>query len=89
MVIRVLRVKGNIMQALIFTKEGCPFCTSAKEFLNGLDIPYQEELLTNQTDRDVFFETKVPLGRGRTFPQIWVSGEYVGGYDDLVEWSFQ
>lgn len=74
------------MKAIIYSKPGCPFCASAKEFLQGLEIEYEETVLETQEARDFFFETN-PYPKTRTFPQIWIDDNHIGGYDNLTEWA--
>jgi len=82
-------------QAEIWTRQSpqCPYCTRAKALLHQLNIPYQEYILG--TPADPTLEPHQQLGdrdtllqrapNARTVPQIWLDGEYVGGYDDLVK----
>jgi len=82
-------------QAEIWTRQtpSCPYCTRAKALLQQLNILYQEHILGTPAtlelephqslgDRAVLLQ-RVP--QARTVPQIWLDGEYVGGYDDLVK----
>ena len=82
-------------QAEIWTRQSpqCPYCTRAKALLHQLNIPYQEYILG--TPADPTLEPHQQLGdreqllqrvpHARTVPQIWLDGDYVGGYDDLVK----
>ena len=82
-------------QAEIWTRHvpECSYCTRTKVLLQQLNIPYQEFILGTPVntelephqqlgDRDQLRQ-RVP--QARTVPQIWLDGEYVGGYDDLVK----
>lgn len=82
-------------QAEIWTRQNpqCPYCTRAKALFAQLNIPYQEFILGTPAttelephqqlgDRDTLLQ-RAP--NARTVPQIWLDGEYVGGYDDLVK----
>lgn len=85
--------EGKTMQAEIYTKTICPFCTRAKKLLNERGISYQEYIISPGMDeespgpnqfyitRDVLLE-KLPSAK--TVPQIWLDGEHVGGYEELV-----
>ena len=64
----------------IYSKPNCPFCNHAKALLEARQVAYEEldvsrdpELLTEMTSRT----------GGRTFPQIVIGEQVVGGYDDL------
>ena len=82
-------------QAEIWTRHvpKCSYCTRAKALFAQLNIPYQEFILGTPAttelephqqlgDRDTLLQ-RAP--NARTVPQIWLDGEYVGGYDDLVK----
>lgn len=66
----------------MYTTAICPYCVSAKAFLQrkgwtceeirvDLDIARREEMLARSGGR-------------RSVPQIFINGAHVGGYDDLV-----
>jgi len=68
------------MRTVVYGKANCPFCTAAKEELSLHGMPYDyidlEEIgktAKEVTGRDV-----------KTVPQIYVNGQYVGGYDELM-----
>tara|TARA_B110001454_G_scaffold219202_1_gene251981 strand:+ start:70986 stop:71249 length:264 start_codon:yes stop_codon:yes gene_type:complete len=68
-------------KVVIYTKDPCPFCTRAINFLNARDIPFEEVDLTgNQPEMD---RMKAETGWA-TMPIILINNELVGGYTDLV-----
>jgi glutaredoxin len=72
------------MKALIYSKPDCKLCVKAKEFMGGADIEYDEYTV----GRDVLWENvqaRAPV-EITTVPQIWIEGQYVGGYAELVKW---
>ena len=60
----------------IFTKEGCPHCAAAKEALQKKGLPYNE-IKGQRTN------TLQSLGGKGTYPLVFISGELIGGNDDL------
>ncbi|MEM7284668.1 MAG: glutaredoxin domain-containing protein, partial [Pseudomonadota bacterium] len=66
----------------VFTRKGCPFCVSAKNLLDEADIEYEELVL----NRDYTDQTLRAISNNRTFPQVFINGENVGGSDDLKNW---
>lgn len=70
------------MQAFIVTKNDCPWCVKAKEFMTGMAIDYKESILGADTLWDD--ETREIY---KTVPQIWIDESHIGGYDKLIEWS--
>jgi glutaredoxin 3 len=66
----------------IYTKNFCPYCKNAKELLASLGAEWEEIDLVEQPER-----TQEMLDRsgGRTtVPEIFIDGELIGGFDDLV-----
>jgi len=67
----------------VYTKNNCPYCTSAKEWLKIRSIEYTETLLETDEEKFAFFER---VGEGiRTVPQIYVDDVRVGGFSELKE----
>jgi glutaredoxin/predicted DNA-binding protein with PD1-like motif len=60
---------------------GCPFSARALRMLRTLSIPHQVERVESPEQRQA-----IALRSGRTtFPQVFLDGEPIGGYDDLAE----
>jgi glutaredoxin 3 len=70
-------------RVLIYTKRRCPFSEEALFFLDEKGIPYHEVDITNDPER--LAEMIEAAGGEETTPQIFIDGEHVGGYEDLVE----
>jgi glutaredoxin 3 len=66
----------------IYTKQDCPFSEQTRLFLEEKGIPYEEVDIT--ADPGLKAEMVVRSGASTT-PQIFLDGEHVGGFDDLVE----
>ncbi len=75
--------KGNI----VFSKEGCPHCDKAKEFLDRNGIKYE----VRDAVKDPFFAAQMfnlvkkiyPADKPVTVPQIWLDGKYFGVAEDI------
>ena len=72
------------MKVVIYSKPQCPFCVQAKALAEreGHDLTYK--MLDEDFDRETLMET---FPGARTFPQIRVHGENIGGYQELEIWS--
>ena len=68
------------MNIVIYTKSGCPACTTAKRLLDDKGIGYDEFDTDNPVIREIFTE-KYP--EARQMPQIFISGQRVGGLAGL------
>jgi len=69
------------MRTIVYGKSDCPFCSMAKEELRlrGIPFDYIDLKEIGKTAREV-------TGREvKTVPQIYIEGEYIGGYDELME----
>lgn len=66
----------------VFTRNGCPHCAKAKGLLRDAGLDFEELRLnreyTDQTLRAVAASTAVP--------QVFISGEHVGGATELEDW---
>ena len=69
------------MKAEIFSKNNCIFCDKAKIRLNKYK-PTIHMLDQDYTKEDFF--KKFP--NAKTFPQIIINDEHIGGYYELKKW---
>ncbi len=71
------------MEVIVYSKTVCPYCTQAKAFLKKHEIAFEERNLDNDEERVKFYEN---VGNGvRSVPQIFVDGERIGGYQELMK----
>lgn len=70
--------KGSV----IYGKEDCPFCQMAKEELQlrGIEYEWVDLKAAGKTAAEVTGRSDI-----KTVPQIYLNGEYIGGYDELME----
>ena len=70
------------MKVEIYSKPNCPFCVQAKALAEreGHELTYK--MLDEDFDRETLMET---FPGARTFPQIIVDGEKIGGYTDYAQ----
>ena len=61
-----------------FSYPKCPSCDQAKELLKENNIQYTFVQADKKLFGKVFAETK-----SQTVPQIFMDGEYIGGFEDL------
>lgn len=74
------------MQAEVYSKPNCPYCVKAKQLLERRRVEFTE---TSAVDNREQLIERVIASTGnppKTVPQIYIDGEYVGGYDQLVEY---
>jgi glutaredoxin len=76
------------MRALIYTKEECPYCVKAKALLKSMGVLTIERKLdvdfTRETLMDKLTAANANVSR-LSVPQVWLDGEYVGGFDRLQQ----
>jgi glutaredoxin 3 len=69
------------MQAVVWSKDACPFCVQAKNLLKSKNIEFEERNITDGTwTREQLLEA-VPTAR--TLPQIFLDDKLVGGFTEL------
>lgn len=66
---------------IIYGKDDCPYCHMAKEEFRILNIPYDfiDIVKLGKTAAEVTGRKDV-----KTVPQIYLEGEYIGGYDEFM-----
>lgn len=65
---------------IIVTKPGCPYCDKAKQYLLTRGYSFKEISKEKAMSSGLYRES---LG---TFPQIYISKTFIGGYDQLMEY---
>ncbi|MFN3237865.1 MAG: glutaredoxin 3 [Pseudomonadales bacterium] len=66
----------------MYTKPTCPFCHAAKRVFNELDLEFVETDVMLNTDKR---SEMLARSEGRTtVPQIFIHGQGIGGFTDLV-----
>jgi glutaredoxin len=68
------------MKALLWSKHFCPYCEQAKRELEKRGYEIEERKIGSGWTRENLLES-VP--DARTVPQIFIDGEYVGGFTEL------
>lgn len=67
---------------VIYTTDYCPYCRRAEQFLTDQGVPFEG---IDVTGNDELRTKLVELSGGRrTVPQIFIGGEPIGGYTDLI-----
>ncbi len=66
----------------IYTRPLCGFCAAAKNLLNTKGVAFVE--IDCWADPDRKPEMIQRSNGGRTFPQIFIDGEHIGGCDDMM-----
>jgi len=65
----------------VYSTAQCPYCIMAKQLLERKGVNYQEVRVDlNPAKRQEMMQKS----RQRTVPQIFINGEAIGGYTDLV-----
>lgn len=67
------------MEIKLYTKDGCPWCVEAKNFLKLRGLWWEEIDLTDSEARHAFYDRTGT----KSVPQIYVDGDHIGGYTDL------
>ena len=81
------------MQAEIYTKPGCGYCVKAKTLFEEKGINYKEYIISMGFDEESLGENQFYVSKSqllekapeaKTVPQIWLEGNYIGGYTELA-----
>jgi glutaredoxin 3 len=66
---------------VIYSKPHCPYCDKAKALLERMNIEFEAKMLDKDFTREDLMEV---APRARTFPQVFINGTNIGGYDQLT-----
>ena len=67
----------------IYGKDHCPYCDRAIALVEKIEAEFVYKKLDRDFTREQLFEE---FPTARTFPQIRIDGEAIGGFDNLQEW---
>ena len=67
-------------EIIIYTRQLCGFCTAAKSLLKKKNATFVEH--DASFDANIKKEMIAKSGR-MTFPQVFINGDHIGGFDDL------
>ena len=70
------------MEVVVYSKTVCPYCVQAKQYLTRHGIEYIEKNLDDDEERQAFYANYPGV---RSVPQIFVDGERIGGYQELIK----
>lgn len=77
-------VNKSLANIVIYTKDGCPYCVSAKNLLRSKNYSYQEIKIVDFESKE--YKHMLTLSNGlKTVPQIFINNQHIGGFDDLKE----
>lgn len=71
------------MKAIIWSSPNCSYCTKAKAELTKRGIEYEERIIGSGWTKE---QLLVVVPNARTVPQIFLDGNYVGGYNEIKEY---
>lgn len=67
-------------KVVIYSKDPCPYCVRAKNFLSDKGVAYEEIDLTDKPDEIEKIKNETGW---KTVPIILINGQLIGGYTDL------
>jgi glutaredoxin 3 len=70
-------------EVLVYSKKPCPYCEQAKTLLTKKGFNYTE---LDVTRPDVLDQLRDLVPGVKTVPQIFIDGNHIGGYTELVEY---
>jgi len=74
-----------MVAAVVHSKPGCPNCVRAEALLAAMDLPYTViKYCPEQPGYAERRDTMFAAHGHRSFPNVYVGGEFVGGYAELV-----
>ena len=71
------------MATIIYSKDHCPYCDMAKKLLDEKGIAYEEININDVDDPQAVLDAIRAITDVKTFPQIVLNDQHIGGYTDL------
>ena len=71
------------MNFAVYTRDGCPYCTTIKQVLDCKGYKYVEYKLGQHFEREAFYQE---FGEGSTFPQVKLGADNLGGCQETVKY---
>jgi len=68
------------MNAVVWSRDQCPFCDQAKALLKLKGIEFEERNISTTWTKDQLLEA---IPTARAVPQIVLDGEVIGGFTEL------
>ena len=81
----MIEKKESDARVVVYTTDWCGYCHRAKGLLESRGIAYEEVHVPRTREGRTRLAEVAP--RARTFPQIVIDGEPIGGYRELLDLS--
>ena len=75
-------IAGN--PVMVFSKDYCPYCNKAKTLLSSANIDFYAVELDIIKNGNSLHEALKSYSSQKTVPAIYIGGQFIGGYDDLL-----
>ena len=80
-----MRIGKSMTDVTIYTKTHCPYSRRAKQMLHARGITFTEVDVEKHPEK---LPEMIELAGGRrTVPEIFVSGQLIGGSEDLAQFA--
>uniref|UniRef100_H2ZLA3 Glutaredoxin domain-containing protein n=1 Tax=Ciona savignyi TaxID=51511 RepID=H2ZLA3_CIOSA len=64
---------------IVFTKVHCPYCYQAKWAFDGINVKYEDVVLTRRPDAPLIQDVLLKMTGARTVPRVFVNQKCIGG----------
>jgi len=71
------------MTFIIYSKNGCPYCTKIEQVMRLAELKHAVYKLDRDFTRQEFYEK---FGQGSTFPQVQLDETNLGGCTDTIKY---
>jgi glutaredoxin 3 len=74
------KINNSKEDCFIFYKNSCSYCLKAKAALESINIIYDCSEIKSEEEKN----NLVKLTNHKTFPQIFIKKQFIGGYNELM-----
>ncbi|KAL0925613.1 hypothetical protein M5K25_003973 [Dendrobium thyrsiflorum] len=72
-------------QVIVFSKTYCPYCTKVKDLFSKLGAKHKVIELDKESDGSEIQAALAQWTGQRTVPNVFISGQHIGGCDNVME----
>ena len=70
---------------LMYSTADCTYCVKAKKAFNSLKVTPKIISVDTDPNGDDIASALIQLTKNHTFPYIFIAGNFIGGYNDMVK----
>jgi glutaredoxin len=83
--VEMIREKNEKYPVMVYSKSYCPYCGQVKALFKKLQVDFQAVDLDEIHEGQEVQDNLMQITGSRTVPQVFISGQYIGGCDETLK----